>query len=74
MADQVKYIKGACKPTKTLFISNVSEDVNEECIVNLLNKYGEINKLKFQPIKEGKKHLTITVELNSEDSVNKLGK
>ncbi|SBT79843.1 polypyrimidine tract binding protein, putative [Plasmodium malariae] len=71
MSDQVKYIKGACKPTKTLFISNVSEDVNEECIVNLLNKYGEINKLKFQPIKEGKKHLTITVELNSEDSATR---
>ncbi|CRH01069.1 polypyrimidine tract binding protein, putative [Plasmodium relictum] len=67
VADQVKYIKGACKPTKTLFISNVNEEVNEECIVNLFNKYGEINKLKFQPIKEGKKHLMITVEMNSED-------
>ncbi|SBT77852.1 polypyrimidine tract-binding protein, putative [Plasmodium ovale] len=67
LADQAKYIKGACKPTKTLFISNVSEEVNEHCIMTLFSKYDEIKKWKFQPVKEGKKHLTITVELNSED-------
>ncbi|SBT39164.1 polypyrimidine tract binding protein [Plasmodium ovale wallikeri] len=71
LADQAKYIKGACKPTKTLFISNVSEEVNEHCIMTLFSKYDEIKKWKFQPVKEGKKHLTITVELNSEDIVIK---
>ncbi|GAW81955.1 polypyrimidine tract binding protein [Plasmodium gonderi] len=71
IADQAKYIKGACKPTKTLFISNVSEEVTEECIMNLFMKYGEIKKLKIQPIKEGKKHITITVELSSEDTATR---
>ncbi|KJP88929.1 hypothetical protein AK88_01423 [Plasmodium fragile] len=69
LADQAKYIKGACKPTKTLFISNVSEEVTEECMMNLFMKYGEIKKIKIQPVKEGKKHITITVELSSEDTV-----
>ncbi|SCO68327.1 polypyrimidine tract binding protein, putative [Plasmodium vivax] len=71
LADQAKYIKGACKPTKTLFISNVSEEVTEECMMNLFMKYGEIKKIKIQPIKEGKKHITITVELSSEDTATR---
>ncbi|ANQ09228.1 Uncharacterized protein PCOAH_00036350 [Plasmodium coatneyi] len=71
VADQVKYIKGACKPTKTLFISNVSEEVTEEYMMNLFMKYGEIKKIKIQPVKEGKKHITITVELSSEDAATR---
>ncbi|KEG00301.1 polypyrimidine tract-binding protein, putative [Plasmodium vinckei vinckei] len=71
MSDQLKYVKGACKPTKTLFISNVSEEVTEECIIALFNKYDEINKFKSQPIKEGKKNFTATIEMNSEDTATK---
>lgn len=70
ISDQLKYVKGACKPTKTLFISNVSEEVTEECIIALFNKYDEINKFKSQPIKEGKKNFTATIEMNSEDTVS----
>ncbi|EUD66333.1 hypothetical protein C922_03249 [Plasmodium inui San Antonio 1] len=69
LSDQAKYIKGACKPTKTLFISNVSDEVTEECMMNLFMKYGEIKKIKIQPVKEGKKHITFKVELSSEDLV-----
>lgn len=68
VTDQAKYIRGACKPTRTLFISNVSEEVTEECMMNLFTKYGEIKKIKIQPAREGKKHMTITVELSSEDA------
>ncbi|ETW62805.1 hypothetical protein PFMC_01325 [Plasmodium falciparum CAMP/Malaysia] len=68
---QGKYIKAACRPTKCLFISNLNENVNEDCVMNLFNKYGNINKLQFLPVKEGKRHLSIIVEMNTEDMATK---
>ncbi|SOV21575.1 polypyrimidine tract binding protein, putative [Plasmodium sp. DRC-Itaito] len=71
LSDQGKYIKAACRPTKCLFISNLNEDVNEDCVMNLFNKYGNINKFQFLPVKEGKRHLSIIVEMNTEDMATK---
>ncbi|ETW37930.1 hypothetical protein PFBG_01305 [Plasmodium falciparum 7G8] len=71
LSDQGKYIKAACRPTKCLFISNLNENVNEDCVMNLFNKYGNINKLQFLPVKEGKRHLSIIVEMNTEDMATK---
>ncbi|ETW44154.1 hypothetical protein PFNF135_01406 [Plasmodium falciparum NF135/5.C10] len=39
--------------------------------MNLFNKYGNINKLQFLPVKEGKRHLSIIVEMNTEDMATK---
>lgn len=61
-----KYIKGACRPTSTLFVANVSEGVNEDDIRKLFEEFGKVNKVVFKPPKEGSKTQMAVVSMATE--------
>ncbi|CDJ59598.1 polypyrimidine track-binding protein, putative [Eimeria maxima] len=68
--DVEKYVKGACRPTKTVFVANLQEEVTEEEISSLFNKFGEINKIHFKkPKNEQSKTKLCVMELETEERV-----
>jgi len=66
--DVEKYVKGACRPTATVFIANVHEDVTQEELTMLFSAYGEVTKFQFRPPKERSKKKMAVLEMNSESS------
>lgn len=61
-----KIVRGACKPTATLFISNVHDSVQEEMLRELISTVGTVSKLKLKrPAGVGKK-ATAVAEMTTE--------
>jgi len=64
--DVEKYVKGACRPTTTVFIANIHEDVSQEEIIELFSTYGNVLKFQFRPPKERAKKKMAVLEMDSE--------
>eukprot|EP00921_Rhytidocystis_pertsovi_P014352 GHVQ01023287.1.p1 GENE.GHVQ01023287.1~~GHVQ01023287.1.p1 ORF type:complete len:421 (-),score=38.60 GHVQ01023287.1:936-2198(-) len=64
--DMEKYVKGACRPTSTLFIANIHEDCSQEDVTKLFAEFSQIGKFQFRPPREGSRTRMAIVELASE--------
>eukprot|EP00922_Rhytidocystis_sp_ex-Travisia-forbesii_P005465 GHVS01007971.1.p1 GENE.GHVS01007971.1~~GHVS01007971.1.p1 ORF type:complete len:421 (-),score=76.14 GHVS01007971.1:121-1383(-) len=65
-ADMEKYVKGACRPTNTLFIANINEECTEEDITKLFVDICPINKFLFKDPREGSRTRMAMVEVPSD--------
>ncbi|KAL8431940.1 hypothetical protein Efla_002777 [Eimeria flavescens] len=66
--DMEKYVKGACRPTKTVFVANVHEDASADDVSALFKQYGAVLKFTFKkPKNESSKTKLCIMELESEE-------
>lgn len=64
--DVDKYMRGICRPTRTIFVANISEDVNDEQLTKLFSQFGSVKKFQFRPPKtETTKLQTAMLELDT---------
>lgn len=62
-----RYIKGACKPTKTAFIANLSLGVTEEELRDIISASGNVVKVRIKSHKESAKTQLALVEMETID-------
>lgn len=68
--DVEKYVKGACRPTKTVFVANVHEDALADDVAGLFKQYGQVLKFTFKkPKNESSKTKLCIMELENEERV-----
>lgn len=66
--DVEKYVKGACRPTKTVFVANVHEDASADDVAGLFKQYGQVLKFTFKkPKNESSKTKLCIMELENEE-------
>ncbi|KAL8435697.1 hypothetical protein ACSSS7_002300 [Eimeria intestinalis] len=66
--DMEKYVKGACRPTKTVFVANVHEDATADEVSALFKRFGAVLKFTFKkPKNEASKTKLCIMELESEE-------
>ncbi|KAL8452981.1 hypothetical protein Emag_002067 [Eimeria magna] len=66
--DMEKYVKGACRPTKTVFVANVHEDASADEVSALFKRFGAVLKFTFKkPKNEASKTKLCIMELESEE-------
>ncbi|CDJ38179.1 Neural polypyrimidine tract binding protein, related [Eimeria tenella] len=66
--DIEKYVKSACKPTRTVFVANINEAATTEDIIELFKHQGKVNKINFKkPKNENSKTKLCIMELESEE-------
>lgn len=61
-----KIVRGACRPTATLFISNIPNTIQEDALKELISTIGAVNKIKLKPPSGIGKKATAVAELASE--------
>lgn len=64
--DIEKYVKGASRPTGTLFVANVPENATEAEIRKIFSVYGNVHKVVFKPPRENVKTQMVVVAMNNE--------
>ncbi|XP_026193575.1 polypyrimidine tract-binding protein homolog 3 [Cyclospora cayetanensis] len=66
--DVEKYVKGACRPTKTVFVANVNEEAQAEDVAALFKQYGQVLKITFKkPKNETSRTKLCIMEFESEE-------
>ncbi|OEH76060.1 RNA recognition motif-containing protein [Cyclospora cayetanensis] len=71
--DVEKYVKGACRPTKTVFVANVNEEAQAEDVAALFKQYGQVLKITFKkPKNETSRTKLCIMEFESEERVRLL--
>lgn len=64
--DLEKYVRGASRPTGTLFIANLHESVTELEIKKLFSTYGDVEKISFKSPRDNSKTQMVVVAMNNE--------
>lgn len=68
--DVEKYVKGSCRPTRTIFVANLDEHTTEEEVTKLFSEHGAVSKFTFKaPKNESAKTQMAMMEMASEAEV-----
>ncbi|PFH32035.1 RNA recognition motif-containing protein [Besnoitia besnoiti] len=65
--DVEKYVKGSCRPTKTIFVANLDESATDEEVQKLFKEHGQVSKFTFKaPKNESAKTQMAMMEMGTE--------